>query len=177
MKVLPVVALAVLTVLSAVRVVAQTEASGESAGARAALARAAQNNPNDVSALTGYAEFLERYGDPACREAYARLLEALRNSPDTARAGVIARRLAAIDLLAGDSAAAARDLEAYRAATGKSLAAPAAPSGSTTPAHGPDSRAHAPVCPHGGHFSGNRRGRDPSRTGAQRGDQRLPGFA
>ena len=134
MKVLPVVALAVLTVLSAVRVGAQTEASGESAGTRAALARAAQDNPNDVSALNGYAEFLERYGDPACREAYARLLEALRNSPDTARAGVIAKRLAAIDLLAGDSAAAARDLEAYRAATGKSLAAPAAPSGSTTSA-------------------------------------------
>ena len=69
MKVLPVFALAVLTLLSAVRAGAQTEASGDSAGARAALARAAQENPNDVSALTGYAEFLERYGDPACREA------------------------------------------------------------------------------------------------------------
>ena len=121
MRWLPVFAFAVVTLLGPVRVGAQMEGSGDSAGVRAALARAAQNNPHDVSALAGYAEFLERYGDPACREAYARLLEALRNSPDTARAGVIARRLAAIDLLAGDSAAAARDLEAYRAATGKSL--------------------------------------------------------
>ena len=147
MKVLPVFALAVLTLLSAVRAGAQTEASGDSAGARAALARAAQENPNDVSALTGYAEFLERYGDPACREAYARLLEALRNSPDRARAGVIARRLAAIDLLAGDSAAAARDLEAYRAATGQNLAAPAAPSGSASAENWPTAPIPGPMRP------------------------------
>jgi hypothetical protein len=87
--------------LSAAPAGAQTEASGDSASTRAALARAAEDNPNDISALTGYAEFLERYGDPACREAYARLLEVLRNTGDTARAGVIARRLAAIDLLDG----------------------------------------------------------------------------
>ena len=40
------------------------EASGDSAGARAALARDAQSNPGNVSALTAYAEFLDRYGDP-----------------------------------------------------------------------------------------------------------------
>src|ERR1039458_9810290 len=101
MKLLPVLAFATLTFVSAAPAGAQTEVSGDSAATRAALARAAQDNPNDVSALTGYAEFLERYGDPACREAYARLLEALRNTSDTARAGVIARRLAAIDLLDG----------------------------------------------------------------------------
>jgi hypothetical protein len=101
MKLLAVVALAVLALLAAAPAGAQTEAFGDSASARAALARAAQENPNDVSALTAYAEFLERYGDPACREAYARLLEALRNTHDTERAGVIAKRLAAIDLLAG----------------------------------------------------------------------------
>jgi hypothetical protein len=129
MKLLSIFALAILTLLPTAPAGAQTEASGDSAGARAALARAAEDNPNDVSALTGYAEYLEQYGDPACRGAYARLLEALRKTPDTARAGVIARRLAALDLLAGDSAAAARDLEVYRAATGKSLA-----SGSTTAA-------------------------------------------
>ena len=101
MKLLPVLAFATLTFVSAAPAGAQTEVSGDSAATRAALARAAEDNPNDVSALTGYAEFLERYGDPACREAYARLLEALRNTSDTARAGVIARRLAAIDLLDG----------------------------------------------------------------------------
>ena len=89
--------------------------------------------------MTGYAEFLERYGDPACREAYARLLEALRNTRDTARAGVIARRLAAIDLLAGDRDAAARDLEAYRAAPGRGLTAAPAPAENwpTAPIPGP----------------------------------------
>src|ERR1039457_2611230 len=123
MKLLSAFALALLTFVLAAPAGAQTEASGDSAGARAILARAAQDNPNDVSALANYAEFLERYGDPACREAYAKLLEALGRTRDTARAGVIARRLAAIDLMAGDSAAAARDFEAYRAATGKSLGA------------------------------------------------------
>jgi len=65
MKWLPVLALAVLTLLSTAPAGAQTEPSSDTAGRRAALARAAQENPNDVSALTGYAEFLERYGDPA----------------------------------------------------------------------------------------------------------------
>ena len=140
MKVLPVVVISV-TLLWSARAGAQSfdpvrqmEASGDIAGARATLARAAQNNPNDVSASINYAEFLERYGDPASREAYARLLAALRNSSDLTRAGVVAKRLAALDLLAGDSAAAARDLEAYRAATGKSLSVPAASAGAATPA-------------------------------------------
>ena len=101
------------------------EASGDTLGARTALARAVESNPNSVPALTAYAEFLERYGDPAARQAYEKLLTTMRGAGDSARAGVIARRLAALDLLAGDSAAAARHLEAYRTATGKasSLAA------------------------------------------------------
>jgi hypothetical protein len=101
MRWLPVFASVVLTLLSPARLGAQTQASGDSAGARAALARAAADNPNDISALTGYAEFLERYGDPACREVYASLLEVLRNTGDTARTGAVARRIAVIDLLAG----------------------------------------------------------------------------
>jgi len=98
------------------------ELAGDSAGARAELARAAAANPNSIAALTAYAEFLDRYGDPGARSAYAKLLAALRNARDTARAGAIARRLAALDLLAGDRDAAQRDLEAYRTATGKSAA-------------------------------------------------------
>ena len=101
MKLLSALALGVLILSSAARLGAQTGVSGDSAGTRAALARAAEENPKDIAALTGYAEFLERYGDPACREAYAKLLEALRNTGDTARAGLIARRLAVIDLLDG----------------------------------------------------------------------------
>ena len=65
------------------------ESSGETMAARTALARAAEANPSDVAALTQYAEFLERYGDPGAREAYAKLLTVLKNSGDKQRAGVI----------------------------------------------------------------------------------------
>src|ERR1051326_1629053 len=88
---------------------------------RTTLARAVAANPNNVPALTAYAEYLERYGDPGARDAYAKLLAALRNSSDGARAGVIAGRLAALDILAGDREAAGRDLETYRSATGKNV--------------------------------------------------------
>ena len=82
-----------------------------------------------MAALTAYAEFLDRYGDPGAREAYGKLLAALRNGGDQARAAAVARRLAMLDLLAGDRAAANTHLEAYRAAGGKAvtLGAPPAP--------------------------------------------------
>jgi hypothetical protein len=63
----------------------QMETSGDTLGARNALARAAQANPNSVAALTAYAEFLDRYGDPGAREAYGKLLATLRNGGDSAR--------------------------------------------------------------------------------------------
>src|SRR6476469_6389235 len=90
------------------------ESSGDTLAARTALARAAAANPSNVAALTQYAEFLERYGDPAARDAYTKLLAALQNSGDKQRAGVVARRLAVLDLLAGDREATARNLDAYR---------------------------------------------------------------
>src|ERR1051326_6750671 len=101
------------TSLDAIR---KMEMSGDTAGARIALARAADSNPNNVPALTAYAEFLERYGDPSSREAYNRLFTALRNSGDTARIAAIARRLAILDFLAGDNAAAQGHLQAYKSA-------------------------------------------------------------
>ncbi|MCX6631610.1 MAG: hypothetical protein NTW28_28700 [Candidatus Solibacter sp.] len=103
------------------------EASGDAIGARAALARAAQANPNGVAAWTAYAEFLDRYGDPAAREAYAKLLVALRNGGDSARAATVARRLALLDLLAGDRNAANTSLDAYRAAGGPAVSLGALP--------------------------------------------------
>src|SRR5438445_6930205 len=75
----------------------QMESSGDSAGARVALARAVQHNPGDVGALTAYAEFLDRYGDPAAREAYSKLLARLRTSGDSARSAAIAKHLAVLD--------------------------------------------------------------------------------
>src|SRR5664279_2087701 len=84
----------------------QMEASGDTAGARTALARATQTNPNSAAAWTAYAEFLDRYGDPGAREAYGKLLAALHNGGDSARAATVARRLALLDLMAGDRIAA-----------------------------------------------------------------------
>src|SRR5450631_636452 len=106
------------------------EASGETAEARSALARATQTNPNSAPAWTAYAEFLDRYGDPAAREAYGKLLDVLRNGPDsasTARAATVARRLALLDLLAGDRVAASTHLDAYRSTGGKPVTLGAAP--------------------------------------------------
>src|ERR1039457_3487861 len=94
------------------------EASGDTMGARAALARATQASPNSVAVWTAYAEFLDRYGDPGAREAYGNLLAALRDGGDSARAATVARRIALLDLLAGDRNAANTHLDAYRAAGG-----------------------------------------------------------
>src|SRR5215831_7107734 len=81
---------------------AQLETAGDTMGARSALARAAQGG--DVSSLTAYAEFLDRYGDPQAREVYGKLLTALHNSGNTARANAVAHRVALLDLLAGTAA-------------------------------------------------------------------------
>ncbi|HEX3747998.1 MAG TPA: hypothetical protein VHW09_28905 [Bryobacteraceae bacterium] len=55
-----------------------------------------------MPALTAYAEFLQRYGDPAAKEAYTRLIARLRQSGDSARADAITRRLALLDLVTPD---------------------------------------------------------------------------
>src|SRR5256885_9431577 len=98
--------------LSSSSIHGQTPASmdtGDIAGMRTSLARAAQSNPNNPAALSSYAEFLDRYGDPQARDAYAKLLTALRNSGDTSRASAVAHRVALLNLLAGDRAAASRN--------------------------------------------------------------------
>ena len=142
MKAFPVLVIFALTyVCSVVRgqqtpdAVHKMEIAGDTMGARTALARAVANAPNSVPALTAYAEFLDRYGDPACREVYGKLLAALRSAGDTARAGVIAGRLASLDLVVGDRAAASRNLETYHSGTGKnpSLGTPPAAPGPKDP--------------------------------------------
>lgn len=106
------------------------EVSGSTAEARAVLARTAQSNPRNTAALMEYAEFLERYGDPAARDEYAKLLAAPGMSADSARAGEVARRLIILDLMAGDREAASRHADTYRSLTGNavSLGQAAAPS-------------------------------------------------
>ncbi|SPE41604.1 conserved hypothetical protein [Candidatus Sulfopaludibacter sp. SbA3] len=95
------------------------ESSGDAAGARAALFRAVQSAPGSIPALTQYAEFLERHADPGALPAYSRLAAALKSSSDNARAAAIAHRLAVLELLAGDKAAAEKD-------GGKSIGSPKA---------------------------------------------------
>src|SRR4051812_19123932 len=70
------------------------EAAGDAAGARAALARAVDASPDDLNALTRYAEFLERYGDPGARAAYEKVVVAARRAGAKDRVASAARRLA-----------------------------------------------------------------------------------
>jgi len=100
----------------------QLEASGSVAQARAELQKAAQERSSDAVALAAYAEFLDQYGDPGARQAYEKLLAVETNSEKKAAA---ARRLAVLDLIAGDQTAAARHLEAFKSAGGTGLAMPA----------------------------------------------------
>jgi len=93
----------------------QLESKGDSAGARELLDKAAQSG--DADAVQAYALFLDRHHDPAARELYEKLLQ---NSQGEHRA-YAARRLAVLDLLAGDRAAAERHIEQYRAAGGQDL--------------------------------------------------------
>ena len=97
------------------------ESKGKSAGARDLLATAVRNAPNDPVSLSFYAEFLDRHGDPAARDAHRKLLALLDKTGGDRKQ--VARRLAMLDLLAGDSAAATQHLEAYRKAGGQDLAA------------------------------------------------------
>jgi hypothetical protein len=105
----------------------QLEESGDAMGARALLERAAQNSPDDVTALTEYAEFLDRYGDPAWKDAYNKVLAALDKPAGRQSRAAVARRMAELSFLEGDRAAALRSLDVYRDAGGSASApAPAA---------------------------------------------------
>ena len=84
--------------------VRRMEASGDAAAARAVLWREAQSHPGNATALTAYAEFLDRYGDPDRRAVYRRLLTELRAGGDSPLADRVARRLALLDLIEGEPA-------------------------------------------------------------------------
>ena len=79
----------------------QMEEKGQAGAARSLLLAATKEAPNDVVTLTVAAEFLDRHGDPAARPAYEKLLTLLEKS-ESRETGRYARRLVALDLLAGD---------------------------------------------------------------------------
>ncbi len=113
----------------------QLEAKGEAAQAADLLAQAALRAPNDPAVLRAYADYLGRHNDRGARAAYEKLSVALARtgaSPDQRAA--VDRRLAILDLLAGDRDAAARHLTAYRASGGTGLNLP-----------GPQAQAHPTV--------------------------------
>jgi hypothetical protein len=95
----------------------QMERAGQPGDARASLEREAKTSAADPDTLLAYAEFLDRYHDPARFQAYERAYQALGNSSPEQRRS-IARRLAIISLQRGDVASSQRYVAAYRAAGG-----------------------------------------------------------
>ncbi len=107
------------------------ETSGQAAEARTRLEHAADATPPNPAAIRTYAELLDRYNDPAARTAYTRLAQILEStSAPAAQRAQVNRRLAALDLTAGDREAAARHLAAFTAAGGAGLSLGAPPAGS-----------------------------------------------
>jgi hypothetical protein len=106
------------------------ETRGEAKQAQVRLQQAANARGANAAALLAYAEFLDRYRDPGARDAYAALAQLLErtNGPAAERAAVT-RRLAALDLAAGDRDSANRHLAAYSGsglALGSANASPSA---------------------------------------------------
>jgi hypothetical protein len=101
------------------------ETRGEAVQAQARLRQAAEGTSASAPAVRAYAEFLDRYRDPAARAVYARLAQILeRNNAPAGERAAVNRRLAILDLGAGDRDAAARHVTAYTAAGGTGLSLP-----------------------------------------------------
>lgn len=94
------------------------EQKGDFAGARQLLQSAANRSVADPSDLVGYAQYLDRYRDPGARVAYEKALRSLNGPQATAAA----RRLIALDLLAGDREALARHQTLFKSHLGADLA-------------------------------------------------------
>jgi hypothetical protein len=113
------------------------EVRGQAVEAQRLLEKAANAAPANPQAVRAYAEFLERYHDPAARQAYARFTQVLDSSRAAAADRAAAyRHLANLDLAAGDRDAAGRDLAAFTAAGGAGLSLtsrPAKPSDAIHP--------------------------------------------
>ncbi len=98
----------------------QFERAGETIRARAVLARAAGEAESDVETQLAYAEFLDRYRDPARRGAYEKALGELGSSSDEQRRSLL-RRLVVLSLIEGDSESAKKYVGEYRASGGAEM--------------------------------------------------------
>jgi hypothetical protein len=115
------------------------EDAGDSAAARDAYAKALRATPNDAELVTGYAQLLERYRDPAAREAWRKSARLWKSAGRTQDALHAARQAVLLDLIAGDRAAAAADAATYRDIGGADLRLPS-PAAAGTP-----NRASVPI--------------------------------
>lgn len=98
------------------------EKSGDAAGAERMLRQTAAGSPDSPAAQRAYAEFLERHRSGETRAAYEKLAAVLdRTNASGADRAAVQKRLAALDLLNGDRAAATRRIAAYNAAGGTGL--------------------------------------------------------
>lgn len=84
------------------------ESTGDLRSARQSLQQAVRANPRDGETLALWAAFLDQRRDPEARAAYQQLLALPALNPDLKRDAT--RRLAALDLIAGDREAANRRL-------------------------------------------------------------------
>ena len=107
----------------------QLESKGDAIQARERLQKAADASPHDVTALRAYAEFLDRHRDPSARVVYAKLDQSL--SAQAPEHAAVLRRLAILDLVAGDRDAAVKHVNAYREAGGAGLSLTSAPAPET----------------------------------------------
>ena len=107
------------------------EVSGDLAGARSLLETQAADGGN-ASAAAALAQFLDRHGDPARRDAYLKWA-ALESDPEKQRLAL--RQAVLIDFMQGKKNDLAGDLDRYKAAGGSDLVIPSAtakPSGYST---------------------------------------------
>ncbi|HBY63444.1 MAG TPA: hypothetical protein DEH78_26775 [Solibacterales bacterium] len=107
----------------------------EPRSARAALQRAVQASPESAEALAAYAQFLDRHRDSEARGVYEKLLSVVERDGNKQAAAQTARRLALLDLIAGDRGAAERRLATYRSLGGSDLSLPSASASPVEVAH------------------------------------------
>lgn len=100
----------------------QLESKGDAIEARGRLQKAAEASPRDPAALRAYAEFLDRHRDPAARAVYVRLDDVLpRDANHKSERTALLRRLAILDLIAGDRDSAVKHVNAYHDSGGSGL--------------------------------------------------------
>lgn len=100
----------------------ELEKGGDAAGAERMLRQTAAGSPDSAVAQRAYAEFLERHRNNQARAAYEKLAAVLeRSNGSAADRAAVQRRIAVLDLVSGDRAAATRHLAGFSAAGGTGL--------------------------------------------------------